>query len=187
MKGIGIVVLGLLLAGCAQSPVNISSAYWADQHDPKAHDAQGWPRWDKAPQRGVRIGHHSIPEADRLEYVGFLWDDTGLYGRVFAFEFPQIDLTRATSDQCVVVMATTPGRRHQTLGTVGAFKQTNGEHVRVRPEDFRCIDRGWVMKPGQCQTEFWVSWKALSPDASPKKTTIRVKDRVLVLDPQKKP
>jgi len=186
MKGIAIVVLGLLLAGCARGPVDISSAYWAGRHDPKAQGAQGWPLWQKAPQRGVRIGHHSIPEMDRLEYVAFLWDDTGLYGRVFGFEFPQIDLAPAASDHSVVIMATTPARRRQTLGTVGALKQRKGEGVRLRPEEFRYIARGNVIKPGQCQTEFWVSWKALSPDASPTRITIRVKHRVLILDPQKK-
>jgi len=187
MKGIGIVVLGFLMAGCTQGPVNISSAYWAGQDDPKARNAQGWPLWAEAPQRGVRIGHYSIPEMDRLEYVSFLWDDTGVYARVFAFKFPQIDLMSVTSDHDVVVMATTPAGTYRTLGTVDAFKRSNEENGRLPPEEFRCIDRGSAMKPGQCQTEFWVSWKALGPDGSPRKTTIRVRNRVLMLDPQQKP
>ena len=120
---------------------------------------------------------------DRLEHVAFLWDDTGVYGKVFAFEFPQIDLMPPSPNQTVVVMATAPAQTRRTLGTVNAFHLADGKHVPVPPENFRCIDRGWVMKPGQCQTEFWLSWQALGGDALPKKTTIRVGRRLLVIDP----
>ncbi len=188
MRLLGLLTVAVFLTGCSSQHVDISSAYWPGRHDPQARDADGWPLWAKAPQKGVKIGQPSIPEADRSEYVGFLWDETGLYGRVFAFEFPQIKIVPSTTERRIVVMATTPAQINRTLGKVGAFVKSNGEYVSLESGGFRTIDRGWVMKPGQCQTEFWLSWKALGGDGPPTgPLAIRVRDRLLSLDTQKRP
>ena len=84
-------------------------------------------------------------------------------------------------------MGTTPVRHNQSLGEVSAFLENNDEYVRLESGDFHTVDRGWVMKPGQCQTEFWLSWKAITGDGLPTEPlAIRVNDRLLTLDIQKR-
>ena len=183
MKSLSIVALAVFLAGCSPKVVDISSAYWAGRNDPQARDAEGWPRWREAPEEGVNIGAFSIPKSDRAEYVGFLWDETGLYGRVFGFEFPGIEIVTGGTQAAVHVFAVGGGWPQRTLGQVEAWRVNAGRRDRLDSSRFRSIDRGWVMKPGQCQSEFWISWQALGANAPPTEpVTIRVKKRILILD-----
>lgn len=172
------------LVGCRSQPVDLSNAYWGGKDNPRAHDANGWPLWDKAPQKGVKIGARSIPEMDRLEYVGFVWDETGLYGRVFAFTFPDIRITVGKDEEHkVLIAADGSGRMRQTLGTIHAWKVGADRRTELAREDFLSVDRGWVMKPGQCQAEFWVSWRSFGSGVPPtQRVLILVGQHVLTLD-----
>lgn len=172
--------IGILFAGCGSGSVDLSSAYWDAKQDPSAHDAEGWPLW-RAPHKGVKFGERSIPEGDRLEYASFVWNETGLYGTVFAFDFPAVEVS-CGSKRAVEIVAVSGGQYSKTLGLLHAYQIRGGQRQELEPGQFRFIDRGWVMKPGQCQSEFWLSWEALGSKGAPQETvTIRLNGRVLTI------
>lgn len=178
-----VVSLATLFAGCGSGNVDLSSAHWRGGNDPSAQDTKGWPRWDSAPRKGVKFGERSIPEMDRLEYATFLWDERGLYGMVFAFSFPTIEVACEGEAVKAVEIVAAPGTKaRETLGSLHAYQVHAGQRQELAPSQFRFIDRGWVMKPGQCQSEFFLSWEALGRKGVPRDTvTIRLKGRVLTL------
>jgi len=189
MRSLAILIAAGMFAGCASSAVDVTPAYWAGQMKQIPNGAPVWPEWNKAPQKGVRIGQPSIPEMDRLEYVSFLWNDSGLYGKVFAFEFPRIQITWAAEGGRFVralIMASEPttAERGPSLGVIRAWRSDNEKGWQeVSPAEFHFVDRGWVMKPGQCQIEFWLSWKAMGSDGPPPGTVnLLVREKLLTLN-----
>lgn len=184
MRWIIIGMIGFLFMGCTPQPVDISSAYWKDKKETRNQTFPDWPDWQKVAHKGVSFGKN---KSWASEYVTFLWDESGIYGEVFAFCFPEITLypedNKLDNFIHVHLMATTPNNAFCSHGKVKAFCLENDKYVAVSSEEFKTRDCGCVMKPGQCITDFWISWDALNPKGTPIKTSIRVKDRKLILDP----
>jgi hypothetical protein len=182
MRWIIIGMMGFLFIGCTPQPLDISSTYWKKQSGSPQKSFAGWPDWQKAPSKGVNFGKNKSWAG---EYVSFVWDESGMYGRMFAFTFPAIRIYPEhkyyEESRLIHLMTTTPAYR--SLGKVKAFLFEKEKYVEVPEKSFKTKDCGWVLKPGQCVTEFWISWDVLNPEGSPVKTTIRVKGRELILDP----
>jgi hypothetical protein len=184
MRWVIVALTGLVFMGCNQ-PVDISSAYWANQGGKVKKHFTDWPDWQNVPHKGVHIGKN---ESWADEYAAFVWDESGIYGKVFAFSFPAIALhpEREAIPEFpphLLLMATTPNHAFRSHGKVKAFRFKKDKYIAASSLDFKTKDGGCVMKPGQCVTEFWISWDVLNPAGSPVKTSIRVKDRKLILDP----
>ena len=83
----------------------------------------------------------------------------------------------------VLIAADGSAKMRRTLGAVHAWKADSEHRTELAREDFLSVDRGWVMKPGQCQAEFWVSWRSLGSGAPPtQRVLILVGEHVLTLD-----
>jgi hypothetical protein len=182
-SGLFIFVIAISLAGCSPRPVDLSRAYWGGRGDPALQSDEGWPRWDRTPGAAVQFGESSVKATGCFEWARFLWDETGLYGEVLAFSFPQIEVTCGDTAASRTVILTARGEKmYETLGEVRASEIHAGRRRDVAKAHFRSVDHGWVAKPGQCSSEFWVSWEALGSDGVPQdQVTIRVKGQVLIL------
>ncbi|MCK4624558.1 MAG: hypothetical protein KAV00_04550 [Phycisphaerae bacterium] len=190
MKNFILLLMGTVsLAGCSAGPVDLTSAYWDGQTNLPPKAGMNWPNWSMAPARGVRLGVRSSPPGDKMEYATFLWNETGIYGNMFGFRFRKVSISRTDSDgqQYTVVIDNAAGKpetaRYHTLGKIAAWED-NGNQGRkpVPAAQFRYVDDGWISKPGQCRTQWWLSWKALGSDGPPVETvTIRLKEKSLFL------
>ncbi|MBN1941734.1 MAG: hypothetical protein JW849_00410 [Phycisphaerae bacterium] len=113
-----------------------------------------------------------------------------IYGTAFSFAFPAIAIHPETETipefpPYVLRAENSENRPLHSHGKVKALCFDNDKYVGISPVSFKTKDNGWVMKPGQCVTEFWISWGVLNPTGSPVKTTIKVKGRKLIIDPGK--